>query len=61
MSLFSGLDQFGLGKLEKVNIFEEETKKTDKSGKRRIYFLISPIPVLSATRNFMQKCFVPVK
>ncbi len=33
MSLFSGLDQFGLGKLEKVNIFEEETKKTDKSGK----------------------------
>lgn len=33
MSLFSGLDQFGLGKLEKVNIFEEETKKTDADGK----------------------------
>ncbi|MDD7403917.1 MAG: DUF2225 domain-containing protein [Butyribacter sp.] len=33
MSLFSGLDQFGLGKLEKMNIFEEETKKTAEGGK----------------------------
>lgn len=33
MGLFSGLDQFGLGKLEKVNVFEEEGKKTDKDGK----------------------------
>lgn len=29
MSLFSGLDQFGLGKLEKMNVFEEERKKAD--------------------------------
>lgn len=33
MSLFSGLDQFGLGKLEKMNVFEEERKKADDDGK----------------------------
>lgn len=27
MSLFSGLDRFGLGKLEKMDVFEEEEKK----------------------------------
>lgn len=34
MSLFSGLDQFGLGKLEKIDVFEEENKKTDAEGKK---------------------------
>ena len=29
MSLFSGLDQFGLGKLEKMDVFEEEHKKEE--------------------------------
>lgn len=33
MSLFSGLDQFGLGRLEKMNVFEEETKKVSEDGK----------------------------
>ena len=33
MSLFSGLEQFGLGKLEKIDIFEEEGKKTGEDGK----------------------------
>lgn len=33
MSLFSGLNQFGLGKLEKMDVFEEEHKKTDSDGK----------------------------
>lgn len=33
MGLFSGLEQFGLGKLEKVDIFEEEVKKETASGK----------------------------
>ncbi len=33
MNLFSGLDKFGLGKLEKMEVFEEESKKTaSKSG-----------------------------
>ena len=32
MSLFSGLDQFGLGKLEKMNVFEEEHKKEESDG-----------------------------
>ncbi|MDY2608483.1 MAG: DUF2225 domain-containing protein, partial [Lachnospiraceae bacterium] len=34
MSLFSGLEKFGLGKLEKMEVFEEDAKKkaagTDK-------------------------------
>lgn len=29
MSLFSGLDKFGLGKLEKMDVFEEEKKKEE--------------------------------
>ena len=29
MSLFSGLDKFGLGKLEKMDVFEEEHKKEE--------------------------------
>ncbi|MCD7825303.1 MAG: DUF2225 domain-containing protein [Clostridiaceae bacterium] len=33
MSLFSGLDQFGLGKLEKLNVFEEEGKKNSADSK----------------------------
>lgn len=33
MSLFSGLDQFGLGKLEKMDVFEEEGKKASAQGK----------------------------
>lgn len=33
MGLFSGLEQFGLGKLEKVDIYEEEAKKESTSGK----------------------------
>lgn len=33
MSLFSGLEQFGLGKLEKMNVFEEEGKKVSEDGK----------------------------
>lgn len=33
MSLFSGLDQFGLGKLEKMDVFEEEGKKASVQGK----------------------------
>lgn len=33
MSLFSGLDQFGLGKLESMNVFEEENKKAGEDGK----------------------------
>ena len=37
MGLFSGLSQFGLGKLEKMDVFEEEKKeaadaKTKKEG-----------------------------
>lgn len=33
MSLFQGLDQFGLGKLEEMSVFEEEkSKKEDASG-----------------------------
>lgn len=32
MSLFSGLDQFGLGKLEKMNVFEEEHRKEESDG-----------------------------
>ena len=30
MSLFHGLDKFGLGKFEKMDIFEEETKKEEQ-------------------------------
>lgn len=33
MGLFSGLDQFGLGKLEKMDVFEEEAKKETADGK----------------------------
>ena len=33
MSLFSGLDQFGLGKLEKMDVFEDESKKNSAQGK----------------------------
>lgn len=33
MSLFSGLEQMGLGKLQKMSIYEEEGKKTDGNGK----------------------------
>lgn len=33
MGLFSGLDQFGLGKLEKMDVFEEEGKKASADGK----------------------------
>lgn len=33
MSLFSGLEQLGLGKLQKMSIYEEEGKKTDGEGK----------------------------
>lgn len=33
MSLFSGLEQLGLGKLQKMSIYEEEGKKTDSEGK----------------------------
>ena len=32
MGVFSGLDQFGLGKLEKVHVFEEENSKVGKDG-----------------------------
>ncbi|HBI60389.1 MAG TPA: DUF2225 domain-containing protein, partial [Lachnospiraceae bacterium] len=31
MSLFSGLSQFGLGKLEKMDVFEEEGQKDGAS------------------------------
>lgn len=31
MSLFSGLEQFGLGKLEKMDVFEEEKKKEEST------------------------------
>ena len=34
MGVFSGLDQFGLGKLEKVHVFEEENSKVGKDGKK---------------------------
>ena len=30
-SLFSGLEKFGLGKLEKLEVFEEETKKENSA------------------------------
>ena len=33
MGLFSGLDQFGLGKLEKMDVFEEEVKKETADAK----------------------------
>lgn len=33
MSLFSGLEQFGLGKLEKMDVFEEEKKKKAEGSK----------------------------
>lgn len=33
MSLFSGLDQFGLGKLEEMDVFEEEGKKNSEEKK----------------------------
>ncbi len=32
MSLFSGLEKFGLGKLEKMEVFEESAKKDDANG-----------------------------
>lgn len=34
MSLFSGLEKFGLGKLEKMEVFEEDTKKKAGSGEK---------------------------
>ena len=33
MSLFSGLDKLGLGKLEKMDVFEGEDKKETADGK----------------------------
>lgn len=32
-SLFSGLEKFGLSKLEKMDVFEEESKKAEENGK----------------------------
>lgn len=34
MSLFSGLEKFGLGKLEKMEVFEEDAKKKAASGQK---------------------------
>lgn len=34
MSLFSGLDKFGLGKLEKMEVFEEDASKKTADGKQ---------------------------
>lgn len=33
MGLFSGLEKFGLGKLENMDVFEEETKQQSQNGK----------------------------
>lgn len=67
MGLFSGLEKMGLGKLNKLEVFEEDTAK--KGAKRvknlnrqvsqrlrkKICCLINHIPVLFATTNFIQK------
>ena len=70
MGLFSGLEKFGLGKLEKMDVFEEEKKrdavehrKRIKSHrfKKKIYCLINHLLVRYVMRNFIQKWCVPVR
>lgn len=50
-NLFSGLEKFGLGKLEKVEVFEEENKKTGAAGG-------TAKPVMSEVDFLFDKTFV---
>ena len=63
MGLFSGLEKFGLGKLEKMDVFEEEKKRdaVEHPKKKKIYCLINHLLVRYVMRNFIQKWCVPVR
>lgn len=49
-SLFSGLEKFGLGKLEKLEVYEEETKKEESSAVAK--------PTVSEAELLFDKTFV---
>ena len=38
MGLFSGLEKFGLGKLEKMDVFEEEKKRDEDISRDISYY-----------------------
>ena len=70
MGLFSGLEKFGLGKLEKMDVSKKKRKemrsnirKRIKSHrfKKKIYCLINHLLVRYVMRNFIQKWCVPVR
>lgn len=62
-NLFSGLDKFGLGKLEKMDVFAEEhrDKNTAKNAKQKStvseedFYLIRASYARSVMKNFRQK------
>ena len=64
MGLFSGLEKMGLGKLNKLEVFEEDNAKKGAKNlnrqvsqrlRKKICCLINHIPALFATTNFIQK------
>ena len=68
--IFSGLEKLGLGKLEKVEVFEDASKKETIHRKQRkrhrqpqkqIFFLRRHMSVRYAIRSFTLRRFAPAR
>lgn len=62
--LFSGLEEFGLGGLKNMEVYEKEAEKAANGEPKRHqpaepdFYLIKPIPVRYAIKNLRQRQFV---
>ena len=68
--IFSGLEKLGLGKLEKVEVFEDaskkendtqEAKKKAPQPQKQIFFLRRHMSVRYAIRSFTLRRFAPAR